>query len=76
MEQFNTQAGSASQATIKSRVLADLTVLEHFSKTYEADVTSTLKAKGDDTFKGFRELYQAKKREASVYEHRLGSIMG
>ncbi len=76
MEQLNTQAGSASQATIKSRVLADLTVLEHFSKTYEADVTSALKAKGADTFKGFSELYQAKKADASVYEHRLDSIVG
>lgn len=75
MEQLNTQAGSASQATIRSRVLADLAVLEHFSKTYESDVTAVLKAKGDDTFKGFRELYQSKKAEASVYEHRLGSIV-
>jgi hypothetical protein len=76
MEQLNTQAGSASQATIRSRVLADLAVLEHFSKTYEADVTSALKTKGKETFKGFSELYQAKKGEASVYEHRLGSIVG
>lgn len=76
MEQLNTQAGSASQATIRSRVLADLAVLEHFSKTYESDVTAALKAKGADTFKGFSELYQAKKAEASVYEHRLGSIVG
>lgn len=76
MEQLNTQAGSASQATIRSRILADLAVLEHFSKTYEPDVTAALKAKGADTFKGFDELYQAKKAEASVYEHRLGSIVG
>lgn len=76
MEQLNTQAGSASQATIRSRVLADLVVLEQFSRTHEADVTSALKANGADTFKGFRELYQARKEKASVYEHRLKSIVG
>lgn len=76
MEQLNTQASGASQATIRSRVLADLAVLEHFSKTYEADVTAALKAKGEDTFRGFSELYDSKKSQASVYEHRLGSIVG
>ena len=76
MEQLNTQSSSASQATIKSRVLADLAVLEHFSKAYESDVTAALKAKGEDTFKGFNELYNSKKAQASVYEHRLGSIVG
>ena len=76
MEKLNTQAGSVAQATIRSRVLADLSVLEHFSKTYETDINAALKAKGEDTFKGFKELYQDKKAEASVYEHRLGSIMG
>lgn len=76
MEQLNAQSSSASQATIKSRVLADLAVLEHFSKTYEPDVAAALKAKGEDTFKGFNELYNSKKAQASVYEHRLGSIVG
>jgi hypothetical protein len=76
MEQLNTQSSSASQATIKSRVLADLAVLEHFSKAYEPDVIAALKAKGEDTFKGFNELYNSKKAQASVYEHRLGSIVG
>lgn len=76
METLNTQSGSVAQATIKSRMLADLKVLEHFSKSYEADINSALKAKGQDTFKGFNELYNSKKAKASVYEHRLGSILG
>lgn len=75
MAQLNTQAASAAQATIRSRVLADLVVLEHFSKVYESDVTAALKAKGEQTFKGFGELYQGKKGQSSIYEHRLGSIM-
>jgi len=76
MAQLNTEAASAAQATLRSRILADLVVLEHFSKVHEVDVTAALKAKGSDTFKGFGELYQAKKGESSIYEHRLGSIMG
>lgn len=76
MEQLNTQSGSVAQATIKSRALADLKVLEHFSKAYEGDVNSALKAKGEDTYEGFNELYNSKKAKASVYEHRLGSILG
>ena len=75
MAQLNTQAASAAQATLRSRVLADLVVLEHFSKVHETDVTAALKAKGNQTFKGFDELYQAKKGQSSIYEHRLGSIM-
>lgn len=72
---LNTQATSAAQATIKSRVLADLVVLEHFSKTHKGDVVSALKEKGDTAFKAFGEIYDKKKAESSIYEHRLGSIM-
>jgi hypothetical protein len=75
MAKLNSQTGSTAQATLKSRALADLVVLEHFSKTYEADVTAALKAKGSDTFKGFTDLYETKKRQSSIYEHRLSSIM-
>ncbi|MDI6738068.1 MAG: hypothetical protein QME12_06160 [Nanoarchaeota archaeon] len=75
MSKLNTQAASAAQATISSRVLADLAVLEHFSKAHEADVAAALKAGGEGTFKGFSELYLAKKGQSSIYEHRLGSIM-
>lgn len=75
MAQLNTEATSAAQATIKSRVLADLVVLEHFSKCYETDITAVLRAKGIDTFNGFEELYQNNKSQSSIYEHRLGSVM-
>lgn len=74
--QLNIDATNIAQATIKSRVLADLVVLEHFSKAYETDVTAVLKAKGTGTFAGFSELYQDNKGKSSIYEHRLGSIMG
>ena len=72
---LNTQATSAAQSTIRSRVLADLVVLDHFSKAHQSDVVSALKEKGDGTFKAFGELYEKKKTESSIYEHRLGSIM-
>ncbi|MBU2589553.1 MAG: hypothetical protein KKA65_03070 [Nanoarchaeota archaeon] len=75
MAQLNTQTTSAAQATMRSRVLADLAVLEHFSKAYEGDVTAALKEKGLKTVKAFGEIYQAKKNQSSIYEHRLGSIL-
>ena len=76
MVQLNTQAGSTAQATIRSRVLADLVVLEHFSKTYEAEITTALKKSGENSFKEFAELYGRKKGQSSIYEHRFGSILG
>ncbi len=76
MAKLNTQAASAAQATISSRLLADLAVLEHFSKMYEPDITVALRVKGDGTFNGFDELYHSKKGKSSIYEHRLGSILG
>jgi hypothetical protein len=75
MTQLNTQATSAAQATMRSRVLADLVVLDHFSRSYEGDITSALKEKGSDAVKAFGEIYQAKKGQSSIYEHRLGSIV-
>ena len=72
---FNTQTSSPGQATIKSRVLADLVALEHFSKEYEDDVKTALKEKGENSFKAFEEVYDSNKGSGSVYEHRLGSIM-
>jgi len=72
---LNTQANSAAQATIRSRVLADLVVLEHFSKTHEAEVKTALKEKGDKAINAFEELYDKNKTEGSIYEHRLDSIM-
>jgi hypothetical protein len=75
MSQLNTQATSAAQATMRSRVLADLVVLDHFSRSYEGDISSALKEKGPDAIKAFGEIYQAKKGQSSIYEHRLGSIV-
>ncbi len=75
MEKVNQPTESAAQATIRSRVLADLVVLEHFSKMHEADVAAALKLKGDGAYRAFDELYQAKKGQNSIYEHRLESII-
>jgi len=76
MAQLNTQTNSAAEATLKSRVLADLIVLEHFSKTYEDDVTAALKEGEDASFRAFGEIYSNNKRSGSIYEHRLDSIVG
>jgi len=75
MAKLNVQASGVAQATIQSRILADLVVLEHFSKAYEADVTSALKESGESSFKAFERLYEQKKGQSSIYEHRLDSVM-
>ena len=72
---LNTQSTSQSQSTINSRLLADLAVLEHFSRAHEPEVTKALKEKGEGAFKQFSELYHAKKSQSSIYEHRLDSIV-
>ena len=73
--QLNTQTSNHAQATLKSRLIADLVVLKHFSQAYEADVTAALKEKDDGVFKAFAELHDKKKAQSSIYEHRLGSIL-
>jgi len=77
MNQLNTEALNAAQATIKSRLLADLVVLEHFSTAQEADVKAILQENRGamKAVEPFTKLYAAKKAEGSIYEHRLGSIM-
>lgn len=72
---INTQAKGPAQATIKSRIMADLVVLDHFSKTYESEISKILKLPDDKIFNAFTELYDTKKSGASIYEHRLGSVM-
>lgn len=75
MAQLNAQTNVHAQSALKSRMLADLAVLSHFSKANEADVKAALAEKGDGAFKAFGELYDKKKSQSSIYEHRLGSIL-
>lgn len=72
---LNTQTGNTAQATMKSRLLADLVVLEHFSQAHESDVKSALKVNREEATQAFAQLYNTKKGESSVYEHRLDSIV-
>jgi len=73
---INSQAKNISDSTLRSRVLSDLIVLSHFTQAYKTDVEHALKQGGQDTLDGLTELYQNKKSTASVYEHRLDSILG
>jgi hypothetical protein len=73
--QLNTQLnGSVAQTVAKSRLLADLVVLEHLSKTCETDITAALKEPGVEAFNAFTEVYENNKAKGSVYK-RLDSIM-
>lgn len=73
---LNTQSTTHAQTALKSRIVADLAVLDHFSKAHQKDVELALKEKDDGVFRAFSELYGRSKTESSIYEHRLGSIMG
>jgi len=75
MAKLNAQTNVHAQSALKSRMLADLAVLSHFSKANEADVKAALAENGDGAFKAFGELYDKKKSQSSIYEHRLGSIL-
>lgn len=73
--QLNTQTQKPAQATIKSRLVADLGVLLHFSGAHEAEIKAALRNGGDDAFNALYDVYDKGRTAASVYEHRLGSIM-
>lgn len=72
---LNKASTKPSQTTLRSRLAADLAVLEHFSRANEDGIKDALKQGGDKTYEAFGKLYQAKKSTASIYEHRLGSII-
>ena len=71
----NTPRSTHAQTTIKSRILSDLVVLDHFSRAYESDVNNALNEKGEGVFKAFTDLYEKKKAKGSIYEHRLDSMV-
>ncbi len=76
ISKINVQGGGIADITLRSRLAADLAVLDYFSRSYEKDIETALKKKGQNAFKSFGALYQAKKSRSSVYEHRLDSILG
>ena len=65
--------GDTAGSVIRSRILADLVVLKQFSETYEGEITSALKE--NNAIDGFREIYDKNKRNSSIYEHRLESVI-
>lgn len=65
--------GRIADSTVRSRILADLVVLEHFSKTYEPEITTALTT--ENPLRSFAEVYETHKNKASVYEHRLGATI-
>ncbi len=73
VRELNTNDGSVSNKLIKSRLISDLVVLKHFSKAYEGELSQVLLS--DNPLEGFVELYDKHKSEASIYEHRLESII-
>lgn len=70
---LNTQPRTTAQATILSRLVADLTVMDYFSTAHKDAVVTALAAK--DPFDAMNTLYERHKGQSSVYEHRLGSIL-
>lgn len=74
VSQLNAQCNGVAEPVVRSRVLADLVVLEHFSNNFKDDVVKAL-GSGDEAFDAFVELYEREKHRSSVYEHRLGSVI-
>jgi len=70
---LNTQARSTAGATIKSRLMADLVVLDHFSNYHEEEIGAALKQ--DQPLDACKEVYEKNKAGNSVYEHRLSSVV-
>ncbi len=76
MNQLNQQTTTAAQATLRSRILADMVVLEHFSKAHESDVKAVFKEKNiEEVFHAFEEIYSQNKTKAAIYGHRLDFLL-
>lgn len=75
IDKLNTPTDNNAEAVMKSRVLADLCVLKHFSETNKEGLVKSLKKGGEESFKSFAELYEENKHRSSVYEHRIGPIV-
>ena len=73
IERLNSDKGSIADATIRSRLIADLTVLEYFSESHRSEIQDALKS-DDEAFKELGRIYDSNRSESSVYDHRLSFI--
>ena len=74
IERLNKDTNSVAEATIRSRLLADLVVLKHFSNSYAEEISGALNEQ-NDAFIAFNKIYDEHRSESSVYEHRLKSFI-
>ncbi|MBI2146836.1 hypothetical protein HYU22_05880, partial [Candidatus Woesearchaeota archaeon] len=70
---LNTQTAGVASAALKSRLAADIAVLDHFSREYQGELEKALGSA--DPFAEWKEVYEKHKSRSSVYEHRLSSIV-
>lgn len=73
IESLNNQTQGIANNVIRSRLASDLVVLDNFSQNYHKEIEKILKSENPD--KLFMDLYEDKKSESSIYEHRLKSII-
>jgi len=73
MNKVNVAATGPAMSVIKSRMLADLAVLKHFSEEHKDAITEALKA--ENPVDAIEQIYLANKHKASLYEHRLEPIL-
>ncbi len=73
--QLNVAVPKPAQATLKSRLLSDLVVLQHFSETNKPAIESLLSGNEEEAYTAFGKLYSDTKSKGSIYEHRLSSII-
>lgn len=73
IDAVNKPTTNIAEAVLRSRLAADLAVLEHFSTTYKNEVVALLK--NEEARADFKQLYEQRKRESSLYQHRMNSFV-
>ncbi len=75
IKKLNNAAIKGAKSVIQSRVLADMSVLNHFCSTYSSQITQLLKESGDVTeaLSQFKQLYHDVAWKEPVYD-RIGFI--
>ncbi len=70
---LNKPTTKVTETVLRSRLAADLAVLDHFSTTYKEGVEKLLRS--ERAHEAFTQLYEQRKKESSLYQHRMNSFV-
>ena len=74
MDKLNIPTSNISETLIRSRILSDLAILDHFSQEYEVEFTKALKLSPTNASERISDLYYEKRSDGSPY-YRLDPIL-